>query len=235
MQGPGAAECDEREIARVVSALDGDDAQRTKHLRVHDLDHGRGIDVSERGRRGVAVEDEPARQLRRQAPEQEVRVGDCRPAAGAVAGGAWMRARALGADLHRAARIDAHERAPARADRVQVDGGEPNREAADVAPGDARGAAAGKEAHVCRRPAHVERDRVAETGAPRDEPRAADARRGAGDEYRRRMSRGLRQRRNAARGEHHERIREAGRTRGVGERPQVPRRDRSEVRIRGDG
>ena len=35
----GAAERDEREPARIVAALDRDDAQRAQHLSVHDLHH----------------------------------------------------------------------------------------------------------------------------------------------------------------------------------------------------
>jgi len=67
------------------------------------------VDPREGALRRVAVEHEPAGQLGRQPPEQQVRVGDGRPAARAIAGGPGMRARTLGTDTDRAAGVDANE------------------------------------------------------------------------------------------------------------------------------
>ncbi len=142
MQRAGAAERDEGEVARVVAALDRDDAERAQHLRVHDLDHRGRVDAGQRRGRRVAVEHEPAGELRRQPAEQQVRVGHGRAAAGAVAGGPGIGARALRPDADRPARVETDERAAAGADGVQVDGRQPDREAADDALGDALGRAA---------------------------------------------------------------------------------------------
>ena len=68
---------------------------------------------------------------------------------------------------------------------------------------------AGQQADVGGRAAHVEGDRVLEPGAPRDEPRADDAAGRPGDEDRRRVRGRLVDRRDAARGEHHERLGQA--------------------------
>ena len=171
MQRPGAAERDEREVARIVAALDRDDAQRAEHLRVHDVDHRLRIDVAERALGRRAIEHEAARELGREAPEQQIRIGDGRAAARAVTRGAWMCAGRLGTDAYRAAGVARHERAAARADRVQVDGRQPDRKAADDALGHARCPATRQQADVGRRSAHVERDRVLEAGPPRDEVR----------------------------------------------------------------
>ena len=51
MQRAGAAECDEREVARVEPLLDRDDSKRAHHLRVHDVDHAARIDGSQRALR----------------------------------------------------------------------------------------------------------------------------------------------------------------------------------------
>ena len=64
VQRPGAAERDEREIARIVPALDRHDSQRTQHLRVDDVDDRRRIDPVERTLGGRAVELDAARELR---------------------------------------------------------------------------------------------------------------------------------------------------------------------------
>ncbi len=97
MQRAGAAERDEREVPRIVAALDGDDPERTQHLGVHDLDHVGRIEAFERPLRRLAVELDAAGEPPRQATEQEVRVRDRRPlAAAAVAGGPRRRTGALG-------------------------------------------------------------------------------------------------------------------------------------------
>ena len=108
VQRPGAAERDEREVARVVAALDRDDAQRPQHLGVDDPDDRLRVEVAERALGRGAVELDPAREARGQAAEQKVRVGHRRqrPAA-AVARRAGVGAGALRPDAHRPARVDA--------------------------------------------------------------------------------------------------------------------------------
>ena len=124
----------------------------------------------------------------------------------AVARRPGMRACRLRADADRAAGIARDERAAARADRVQVDRRQADRKAADGALCHARRAAAGQQADVGRRPAHVERDRVLEAGPPRNEARADDAARGTGDENRCRMRGCVVDGRDAAGREHDERL-----------------------------
>ena len=63
VQRPGAAERDEREVARVVAALDRDDAKRTQHLGVDDRDDRRRVDPTEGALGRVPVELDPAREL----------------------------------------------------------------------------------------------------------------------------------------------------------------------------
>ena len=94
MHRPRPAEGDEREVARVVAALDGDEPQRARHVLVDDVEDalGRAVQVeAERvadllhGRlRRLDVELHlAAEELRRQVPDDDVRVGDgrrrCRP------------------------------------------------------------------------------------------------------------------------------------------------------------
>ena len=144
-----------------------------------------------------------------------------------------MRAGTLRADANRAARVAADERASTGADRVQVDSRKADRQTADDALGDARSAASRQQTDVGGGPTHVDRDRVLEPGAPRDEPRADDAGRGARDEDRRRMRRRVVDRGHSARREHHERLRQAAGLRRVPERAQIPRCHRCEVRVGG--
>ena len=134
MQRAGAAEGDERELARVVAALDRDEPQRAQHLRVDDLDRLGRVDPVERALGRLAVELEPAGQARGKPAEQEVRVGHRRPRpAPPVAGGPGIGAGALGADAQRAARVAPDDRAAARADGLQVDHRQPQRQPADLA------------------------------------------------------------------------------------------------------
>ena len=96
VERPGAAERDEREVARVVSALDRDDAAaRAASRRSRPRRLGR-VDAAERALGRRAVELEPAGEPRRQPAEQQVRVGHRRQRAAApVAGRPGIGARAL--------------------------------------------------------------------------------------------------------------------------------------------
>jgi uncharacterized membrane protein YbhN (UPF0104 family) len=55
MERAGAAEGDERELPRIVAALDRDEAQRPQHLRVDDFDRLGRVDSLERALGGVAT------------------------------------------------------------------------------------------------------------------------------------------------------------------------------------
>ena len=61
VQRAGAAERDEREVARIEALLDGHDTQRADHLGVHDVDHGGRVDRAERALGGAPVELDAAR------------------------------------------------------------------------------------------------------------------------------------------------------------------------------
>ena len=165
VQRPGAAERDEREVARIVAALDRDDAQRAQHLRVDDLDDGRGVERRRaRARRPRGRARRPPASRVRQAAEQEVRVGHgrLRPAA-AVAGRARVGARALAARraARRPRRRQTIEPPPAPTVWMSTVGSRIGRPR-DDALARALGRAADDQADVGRRAAHVERDRVLE-------------------------------------------------------------------------
>ena len=130
MHGPRAAEADEHEVARVVAALDGDEAERVHHRRVRDLDDPvRGLDDVEAERLGAALLDRararprrrgaispPRKYVRVEPPEHEVRVGDGRLGAAApVADRARGRRRRCAA--RRAARRRSRPRRSSRRPR----------------------------------------------------------------------------------------------------------------------
>src|SRR5262249_41822845 len=90
MQSASAAKSDEREVARVVAALDGDHANRFFHRRVHHPYHASGKPL-ERGRSSLfsqPLRGHPARALeiqlkaaaqkilRTNAPQQQISVGN---------------------------------------------------------------------------------------------------------------------------------------------------------------
>jgi hypothetical protein len=114
-----SSERNEREAAWVDALLHGDEPERSHHLRVHDVDHGPGIEHAERSRRGVPVELDSARQDSRKAPEQEVGIGHRRQLTPMpVADWARIGARAVGPDTNGAALVEPHDRATAGSDRV---------------------------------------------------------------------------------------------------------------------
>ena len=177
----GAAVGDEREVARVVAALDGDEPQRARHVLVHDredplgrlLDRGEAHRVGDRlDRRARRLDVErhlAAEQLRREVTEHDVGVGHGgQLAALAVGGRTGVGARRLGPDAERLRQLGhVGDRAAARADRVDVD-----RRHADAEVRDRRLAADRRlpvltERDVRGRSSHVEREDVVEPGLAR--------------------------------------------------------------------
>ena len=152
-----------------MAAFDRDDPQRAQHLGVDDLDRPGWVQSFERTLGCAHVELHSAGKTLGQTSEQEVRVRHRRHAAAAVVGGrARLRAGALRPDPQRAARIAPDDRASPRADRVQVDGRQVDRQPVDGAFARALGVTAGDQANVRRGAAHVEGDRVLDTGEGRD-------------------------------------------------------------------
>ena len=232
MQRAGAAERDEREVARIEPLLDRDDAQRAHHLRVHDVDHPGWVDGSQRPLGGLRVELDPARQGRRQAPEEKIRVGHRRPGTTPpVAGGAGIGARALRADAQRPAFVEPDDRAAACADGMHGQGRQTDRQAVDEALVLAPRLTVDDRAHIRRRAAHVERERVLEACERREPGRADDPGSGPGEKRERSVRGRLLERREAARGAHHERCRKPCIGTRSPERAEVVREDGAEVRV----
>ena len=188
MQRAGAAEGHERELARVVAALDADHAQRARHVLVDDPDDPVGGlleaqahrvgDLLHRGLRGLDVERHlAADQVRREVAEDDVGVGHGRLlAALAVGRRAGLGARRLRADAQRAGELrDVRDRAAAGADGVHVDARDLDPELADRGLAADRRLARLAERDVGRRAAHVEGQHVREAGAGRHVERARDA------------------------------------------------------------
>ena len=201
---PGAAERDERELARLDPLLDRERPDRLRHLGVdHVADPLGELDrlqvqlvgeLGDRASRRVDVERhlaacEPGRI---DATEDEVRIGDRRlRAAAPVARGARIGARALRTDAQ-SARLRVGDRAAARAHGVDVHDRHQQREPferrlrRDVRP------AVDDERDVEARAAHVDADQV----RPVEHPRERDAAHRAADRAReerleRHLARGL--------------------------------------------
>ncbi len=243
MQRSRAAERDQRGARGIVAALDRHDAQRLDH-RVHR--HGddalggllgrADVQALERAPRGVEVEPQVGgdRRRGRQAAEHEVGVGDRGLlAAAAVAGRAGLGARALRPDAQRPAAVDPRDRAAAGADRVDVDHRQAHRQAGDGALHGEVGLAAalGEEERVAARAAHVE----AQGGRLADDPRRHRAAGGAGEQHGGRVGGGLLERRDPAGGEHHVRLRQPSRLRGLAQAAEIAARGRAERGIDGRG
>ena len=145
--GPGAAEGHQREIARVVAALDRDHANAAHDVGVGDAqDAGGGRDhveaervwrmrLATRAARGRGVERHLAAEARLAAEpaEHDIGVGDGRPrAAAAVARRARHGLGAHRADAQRAALVDPGDRAAAGADGVDVDDRQAHRDVSEL-------------------------------------------------------------------------------------------------------
>ncbi len=210
MQWPGASERDEREVARVEPLLDGDDAERPRHLGVHDLDDAGRIEVAESACRRRFVEGDPTRQPRREPAEEQVGIRNRRALpASAVARGARVGAGALRSDAERTACVLPDDRASARADCVNGERGKAHREAADHARVLSLRITRDDRADVRRGAAHVECERIVVSRERCHLRGADDARSRPGEERERGVSGGLFERGQAARGAHHERLRHA--------------------------
>src|SRR5581483_5648243 len=174
MERPRAAEREEVEATVVETPIDGDEADRVRHVLVrHTHDRKRGGldgrveppgDPRDRLRGELDVERHPAteEEARVEAPEHDVRVGDGRigPAA-AVRGGAGVATGALGADAQESAAVEAGDRAAACADRRHVDERADDRNGpVDVVALGEGDAAVLDDAYVRACPTHVERDQV---------------------------------------------------------------------------
>ena len=128
VQRSGAAEGHERELARVVSALDGDHAQRAGHVLVDDREDALGRLARPTGpsrrrpgapprARGLGVEHHlAADQARRKVADDDVGVGHRRRLAAARRrpAGPGLRAGRLGADAQRAGELRARGRSSRR-------------------------------------------------------------------------------------------------------------------------
>ena len=171
--GPGAAEGQQREVARVVAALHRHHADGADHVVVDDgKDAARGgfdahaerlgdAPCARRVRRLDIEREAAAEQVGRQVPERQMRVRDGRlDAAAAVADRARLGAGALRPDDQRAGLRDARDRAAARPDRDDVDHGQADRPAADAAVGGEARLAAVDQGDVGRGAADVDADEV---------------------------------------------------------------------------
>ena len=182
VEGTGAAEREEDEVARIVAALQRDQADGARHLVVGHADDGGGDLVGAEAQVGadLLVEDVAhAIELRRprhaeqpagiQAAEQEVRVRRGRlVAAAAIADRSRLGARALRPHLEDAGRVHARDGAAAGADRVDVDHRHAHRQpVAHLLVRAHGGHAVADHADVEAGPAHVAGDDVAIAGGER--------------------------------------------------------------------
>ena len=165
VERPGPAERHQRQASWIDAPLDGDPPDGQLHVRVDHPDDALGGHARPRerraGRTGVEAAEVAEGGVDRDAAEHEVGVGDGGGlAAPPVAGGARLRAGRGGTDHQRAAGVDPGDRSTAGPDRVDVERRHPDRVAADHPPRRRLGTAAEHQAHVGRRAAHVEGDRV---------------------------------------------------------------------------
>ncbi len=196
VQGAGAAVGDQREVAGVVAALHGHEPQRTRHVLVDDRDDSLGglLGRVEAHRVGNRLHGCPRRldverhlaaeQARREMAENDVGIRNRRlGAALAIRGRAGLGACRLGTDAQRFRQLrHVRDRAAACADGVHVHRGHLDPEVTDRRLAPDRRLPVLAERHVSRRPAHVEREDVVVARLARDEQRAGDAARRAGED-----------------------------------------------------
>ncbi len=164
-----AAEREQREVARIVAALDRDHANRALHVGVDDANYAArrrsriGFHLAREPRHGVRgairIELHPAAEEIRsdQTARDQVGVGHGTQIAAAVACGTGIGARAVGPDLERAAGVDPRDRTTTGTDGVNVDHGRAHRVSVGMTQG-ADSRAVVEHRHVGRSPAHVKGD-----------------------------------------------------------------------------
>ena len=218
MQAAGAAIRENGEVFRVLAALDRDLADDVGHLRVDDLDHRRrrvlhrhaeriGDPRLDRLARLLRVEPHAAaeEEVRVEAAEHEVRVGDGRLAAALfVAGRTRPRARALRADAqHAGFRLDPADAAAAGADRRHVDHRQGERIFVDDRAVGIAGLAVDQDADVEAGAANVRGENLVDAELLAERLRAERAAGGTGHQQRRAAAARLLDRTQAAGGVHH--------------------------------
>ena len=215
VQPGGAAEGDEREVARVDAAADGHERDALGHVGVHHpgdaLGGGQHVGAQRlRQRRQRAL---GGRDVERDAAAQEIPgieqaadeigVGDGgRGAATAVAGGAGIGAGALGTHPQDASGVDPGDRAAAGAEGVDVERRQRHPRDADRLLPRQRRLTALEQRDVGAGTAHVERDQVAAPGQLRHVATGGDAAGGPGQHGARRQPRRLADGRHPAVGLH---------------------------------
>ena len=132
MQRSAAAESHQRELARVVSTLDRDDADGSFHLRVDDAENAgrkllggceRALLVAQNcfGSLPVEVHASAEKGLRIETSQQEVRVGDGGLCSASKADWSRIGSRRLRSHAQHASGIEARNRTAARAGSVNVE------------------------------------------------------------------------------------------------------------------
>ena len=167
VQAARAAKSDQREIARVVAALDRDNANRALHVCVGDAQDsrrgGRAIELelacdAVHGRSGADDVDghRAAEQLPRvDAPQHYVRVGDRGLHADSIAGAPWIGAGALRTHAQQSAGVHARNGASARAHGVNIEHRDADRQAVHHSLGGFTRRSVGQ-AHIGGSASHVE-------------------------------------------------------------------------------
>ena len=188
MQRTGATEGDECEVTRVVSALNGDEAQRARHVLVDDLDDAlsRRVELETDGvtdllhgrARGLNVELHLAtEQAGWQVTDDDIGVRHGRLlTALAVGSGTWLGTGRLRTDAKRLGQLwHVGNRAATSTNGVHVDRRHLQAELTDCRVATNRRLAILAERHVCRRATHVERQDVLKARTLRDVERTRDA------------------------------------------------------------
>ena len=169
MHRAGAAEGEQREVPRIVAALDCDHANRALHVGVDDANYA----ARRRGRICFHLAREPRHCVdgairvelhlaaeevcRDQSARDQIGVGHGTQIAAAVTCGTGIGACAIRPDLERAAGVDTRDRTAAGTDGVNVDHGGAHRVSIGMTKR-ADSSAPIEHRHVSRGPAHVKRD-----------------------------------------------------------------------------
>ena len=195
-----AAEGDQREIAHVDTALDRDRGDAAGHVGVDDPDDAERRFLQARahllrqgadrafGRREIERHPAGVEIVGVEPAEHQVSVGHGRlGAAQAVAGRAGHGARRVRPDIERAAGIDPGDRTAARADDMQVDDRDLDRQALEIALGRHPRAAVLDQPDIEGRAAHVDRNHAAAPVSPAVQRRRHDPAARAGIDGRHRL------------------------------------------------